>query len=109
VDRRPVPGELADDRRAGRREAPRIGCVVEAGPAGERLEEVVRVAQAGPGRIGTGQVDQRNTLILQGIPRGREPVEGEAGDPVRPQHGCYNTALPAGVWGIARPGPRSLD
>ena len=85
------------------------GRVVEAGRAGERREEVVRVAQAGPGRVGAGQVDQRNPLILQGISRRREPVEGESGDPVRPQHECYNTALPAGGPGIARPGPRSLD
>ena len=109
IDRRSVAGELGADRRAGGEEAPRIGCVVETGPAGERPEEVVRVAQAGASRVGAGQVDQRNSLILQGIPRHREPVEGESGDPVRPRHECYNTALPAGDPGIARPGSRSLD
>ena len=106
IDRRAVPGELGADRRAGREEAPRIGGVV-AGRPGRRAgaSRSSGIAQAGPGRVGAGQVDQRNPLILQGISRCREPVEGETGDPVRPQHGCYNTALPAGGPGRRSPWP----
>ena len=105
-----MPGELGGGRCAGRLEAPGIGGVKSRpASAGERLEQVVRIAQAGSRGVRAGQVDQRNTLILQGISRGSEPVQGEAGDPVRPQHECYNTALPAGGSGVARPGLRSLD